>query len=199
MNGKRKYVWCVLLTAGMAVGLIVGRMMPDNQVHAVATDRIDDFAIATGFVDDELEAIYFLDVLTGTLKAKVVSNRTRNFQASYEVNLNAALKTLVEGLNLTIQQSNQAVPRGSSSRPDVQMPSAPNYVLVTGQADIRQTSGGRTRPSPSLVYVAEINTGIVMAFVLPWESGAHLSNAPYMGELMLWAGDQFTSALVRSP
>ena len=42
------------------------------------------FAIATGLVDDELEAVFILDFLTGSLKCAVLSTSTGKFTSAFE-------------------------------------------------------------------------------------------------------------------
>ena len=53
-------------------GLVLSGLWPQTPLHATATDRSDTFAIATGAVDDDTEAVYFLDFLTGDLRAVVL-------------------------------------------------------------------------------------------------------------------------------
>lgn len=189
MLNLRKLAGPAWLAVGLVAGLVAGGLVPHTPLHATATDRLENFAIATGPVDEGLEAVYYLDVLTGTLKAAVVSNQTPGFQARSEVNLNADLMKAVQAVNS----------RGGAGRPKAQLPSAPNYVMVTGLADIRRTGPARTRPSLGLVYVAETNTGIVLAYVMHWDQNTHSSNTPVVAPLTLWAFDQFTTAVVRTP
>jgi hypothetical protein len=111
-------------------------------LHAVATDRTETFAIATGFVDDGIEAIYFLDFLTGDLNAVVLGRQGRGFVALYRYNVIG---------DLGVDPSKN-----------------PKYMMVTGAADMRRTVG-RMQLSPSVVYVAEVTTGNVAAYALPWE------------------------------
>jgi len=66
-------------------------------------------------------------------------------------------------------------------------------------ADIRRQGPSQTRPSRALVYVAETNTGVLLAYVLHWNSNLHSSDVPYNAVLQLWAIDRFSTALVRSP
>ena len=74
---QSKAAW---LAWGLVIGLIVGislsGVLPQTPVHAVATHGQDSFAIATGLVQDNTEAIYFLDYLTGDLRAAVLSSQT---------------------------------------------------------------------------------------------------------------------------
>ena len=48
-----------------------------------------------------------------------------------------------------------------------------------------------------LIYVYETNTGILLAYAIPWSVEAHASNQPYSGQLILWARDQFSTAIKR--
>ena len=132
-----RLVW---LAIGLALGLVIGGWWPATPLHAVATDRYDTFAIATGPVDDQVEAIYFLDFLTGDLRAAVL-NRLGKFTAFYHYNILTDL----------------GVEPGKN----------PRFLMVTGINDI-QRGAARMRPSRSIVYVAEINSGVVAAYAIPW-------------------------------
>jgi hypothetical protein len=68
----RRLVW---LGMGLVGGLILCGVWPQTPLHAVATDRSETFAVATGFVDEGIEAVYFLDFLTGDLSAVVWADK----------------------------------------------------------------------------------------------------------------------------
>ena len=53
------------LVVGLVIGLNVAGVWPQIPVHAVATHGQDNFAIATGPLDDNVEAIFVLDSVTG--------------------------------------------------------------------------------------------------------------------------------------
>ena len=134
---QNRLVW---LAVGLALGWMVANWWPATPLHAVATDRYDTFAIATGPVDDEVEAVFFLDFLTGDLRAAVM-NQWGKFTAFYECNI----------------QKDLGVEPGKN----------PRYLMVTGINDI-QRGAARMRPGRSIVYVAEINSGLVAAYAIPW-------------------------------
>jgi hypothetical protein len=46
--------------------------------------------------------------------------------------------------------------------------------------------------------VAEANTGIVLVYVVPWSSEMHSADQPLIDKLQLWAGEQFSSAVIRT-
>ena len=183
---------------GAVVGLAVGGRWLDTPIHAMGTDRADNFIIATGAVDADVEAVYVLDGLSGVLKAGVLSGQTKTFQALYEVNVQAGLTALVEYLNKGIRTANTASRRGATPpRPEIQVPQNPHFMMVTGITDIRRGQVGRISPGQAVIYVAETTTGIVMVYALPWDKSAHSANQITGGTLVFWAGEQFTAPVNR--
>ncbi|MEX0675718.1 MAG: hypothetical protein WD063_01500 [Pirellulales bacterium] len=139
---------CVGLAAGLIVGLNLAGWWPQVPVHAVATHGQDNFAIATGPLDENVEGIFVLDSVTGDLKAAALNIQTRRFNTWYEYNVSRDL------------------PAAGAKNPQ--------YRLVTGMTNIRQVVAagqlGRT-----VVYVAEATSGQVMAYGVPWVTGRHSS------------------------
>jgi hypothetical protein len=160
------------LLCGLGIGLVIGMMFagywPNVPLHAVAADRTEGFAVATGYCDESVEAIYFLDFLTGDLSAAVVSKQTGHFNAFYTHNVAADL-----GL--------------SPSRP-------PRFLLTTGAADLRRTGGKTTTLSKSLVYVSELHSGKVAAYAIPWSSSAWNSGQTLRGQFTLLDVGRFRGA-----
>jgi hypothetical protein len=195
----KRQAWLAWLAVGLIVGLVIGGLWLETPLHAVATDRYEGFIMATGWVDEGVEAVYFLDSLTGALRAKVVSNQTQNFQAHYEANVARDFAVAVESLNVRIRQANSAARAGAPPQPEIQIPETPNYMMVTGVTDLRRGGAARARPASAMVYVAETNSGIVLAYVIPWDQHKHNGNMMEAGTLVYWAGDLFTTPLVQTP
>lgn len=144
MNGwfrTRRAAW---MGAGIVVGLIVGGLLPDSPLHAVATDRTESFAMATGEVEPGIEALYTLDFLTGDLSAYILNPGARVFGNSYRHNVLQDLK--------------------------VQQGQSPKFMMVTGHAYLR--TGGNIQMSRAVVYVSEVNSGYLAAYVLPYNPAA---------------------------
>jgi hypothetical protein len=162
------------LLAGLAVGLIVGLnvsgVWPQIPVHAVATHGQDNFAIATGPLDENIEAIFILDSVTGELKAAAMNVQTRRFNTWYEHNVSRDLPAT-----------------GTKN---------PQYRIVTGYTSIRQVPAagqlGRT-----VVYVAEATSGQVAAYGVPWVTGRYTSPIPLRQNLLLLDRWQFRTTPVR--
>ena len=72
----------------------------------------------------------------------------------------------------------------------------PRYLMVTGMTDTPR-GGGQARLSSSVVYVAEITTGQVAAYAIPWNAAQHSSGQMAKGVLMPMATTRFRTAVVR--
>jgi hypothetical protein len=197
----RRQSWLVWLALGAIGGLAATGVWPTAPLHAVATDHGENFAIATGLVDDSgVEALYVLDFVTGNLKGAVLSNlmSSGGFQTTWEANVLADLTKSVTVLNAKVKQENaMRRTKGLPARPEVQVPQSPRYMLVTGTSDLRRGSA-RVRPSRSVVYVAEATTGVVLVYVAPWAPEQHSNNTPYSAPMALLAVEQFASTVVRT-
>ncbi len=189
--------WVIGLSLGVLVGLILGGFWPNTRLHAVATDHMENFCMATGYVDESVEAVFFLDSLTGALRGGVLSNQTPGFQARYEANVLADLARTVTEANVRIGQENTVRKReGVLPQPEVRLPKAPRFMMVTGAMDLRR-GAARAQPGRSVIYVLETTTGVVLAYAVPWSSSDHQSNRPSAAPLILWGADRIASPLAR--
>lgn len=169
---QTKAAWLTIgLVIGLAIGVSLSGVLPQTSVHAVATDSQEGFAIATGMVQDDVEAIYFLDFLTGDLRAAVLSIINGKFLSFFTYNVAADL-----------------------SEPGAKNP---RYLMVTGQADLRRGLSGNIQPARSVVYVAEASSGIIAAYAMPWANQLQASGRPQMGNLILLDKKKFRTAAVR--
>lgn len=148
----------VLVATGLIVGLVVGinlrGRLPSVPLHASATDGLDNFAIATGLVDDSVEGLYFLDFITGDLKCVVVNPKTGKFNSLFSYNI-----------------AQDFVSRGGGN---------PKYLMVTGLANMPR-GRAKFQFSQSIIYIAEATTGEVAAYTIPWSSSAQAAQQPQMG------------------
>ncbi len=162
-----------LLIVGMVLGAVLTAgwhgVQSTPQAWATATHGSDNFAIATGLVDDGIEALYFLDFLTGDLRAAVVSRRNAEFTGFFQYNVL------------------QDFP---------QVNDAPRFLMVTGLADLPRGRGA-TQISKSLIYVAEATSGQVCAYVLPINSTLNASGKSQTGNLIKIGGGSFRDAFIR--
>lgn len=156
--------------AGLAVGLLVGvgmlvgamtatrsggaqAALEEMKLRAVATSNTDTFAIATGQVDEDGEAVFCLDFITGELQCFVLDARNGKVAGWFGTNVTEALK------------------RGDDTK-------KPRYVMVTGGISARGYSGN-ARPAASVVYVADGLSGEIAAYSFLWSQSAKNS---YQGQ-----------------
>jgi hypothetical protein len=164
---QRRGAW---LGIGLVLGICIGAMLPHTPSYAVATDRHETFAICTGSVDDDLEAIYFLDFLTGDLRALTISLRTSEFVGYYEYNVTQDLAT--------------------------DAGKTPRYGMITGYARLRQNTG-QLRPSHALLYVTEGTSGMVAAYALPWNGNLAQAVKPYNQSLVKLDAKPMRNVVIR--
>jgi len=154
------------IAIGLIIGLIAGGVWPQTPLHATATDRVETLAIATGPVDEDVEAIYFLDFLTGDLRGLVLGKQAGQFCGYFDLNVAEHL-----GINPSMN---------------------PRYLMATGLANLRR-GGARMQPSQAVVYVAEVSSGKVGAYAIPWNPSLAATGQKIVQKLVPVALDQFRS------
>ena len=161
------------LGMGLVLGLIIGLNLegfwPSAPLHASATHGIEKFAIATGFVDPQVEALYFLDFLTGDMRAAVINPKTGKFNSFFTRNIAADF--------------------GGAGR-------SSGYLMVTGAVNMPRGTAN-FQYADSIVYVAEAGTGQVAAYTIPWNSSMQAANKTQYGEFAPLDVQQFRTAFVR--
>jgi len=144
---RNRVAWLAAgLVIGLAASLMIGGLWPHTPLHAVGGDRTSTFAMATGPIDDEVEAVFFLDFLTGNLSAVVLGKQGNRFTNFYLYNV---LRDL-----------------------DVDPSKNPQYMMTTGMIAVRR-GAARMQPSMAAVYVAEVTGGRVAAYGIPWSKSAY--------------------------
>lgn len=162
-----------LLIVGVVVGGALtltwqgGRVMP--AAYGAATHGADNFAIATGLVENGIEALYFLDFLTGDLRATVISRTNGAFTGFFTHNVLGDFEGVLQD---------------------------PKFLMVTGLATMPR-GRGFNQLADSLIYVAEASTGQVVAYALPFNSTLHAAGKPQTGRFLKVAGGSFRDAFVR--
>jgi hypothetical protein len=153
----------------LAAGMTVSGLMPYSPLHAVGNAGGDSFAIATGPMDEEVEAIYFLDFLTGDLSAAALNPRLGRFNSLFQINVLASMQ--------------------------IDVSKNPKFLMITGILGMRRGAGPGV--AQSVVYVAESTTGRVGAFVAPWDRAASTAGRPVRGALRLLDVAQMRTTVLR--
>jgi hypothetical protein len=157
------------LVIGLVIGLNLEGLWPTAPLHASATHGIDKFAIATGLVDNSVEALYFLDFLTGDMRAAVINPKTGKFNSFFTRNI-----------------ANDFKGAGRNS----------GYLLVTGSVNMPRGSNN-FQYAQSIVYVAEAGTGMVAAYTIPWNSSLQAAGKSQYGEFQPLDVKPFRTTFIR--
>jgi hypothetical protein len=158
----------VLLGIGLVTGLVVGGVWPHTPLHAVSTDRSETYAMATGPVDADVEAVYFLDFLTGDLTALVLGKQPPQWTGFFKANAAADL--------------------------EIDPQKNPKYMMVTGMVGLRRAGGTRAQPSAAMCYVAEVSCGKVAAYAVPWQPARYAAGQMQTSPLALVGKTHFRQA-----
>src|SRR5580658_6675774 len=127
------FVW---LGLGLLAGLLVSGFWPSVPLHATSTDKIETFSMATGPVEAEYEAVYFLDHLTGDLHAFVVGRTRTGFGV-----LQHSYRKILDDFKTDDEKT-------------------PKFIMATGMADLTRGGRGQVMPSRSVLYVADVTSGL---------------------------------------
>jgi hypothetical protein len=129
------------LLTGLVIGLGIAVFLQGQPTFATATDRSDEFAIATGLVSTELEAVYLLDFKNAQLLGTVMNRQNGRFQQFYRRDLASDF----------FKNMPKAPPK-------------PKFIMVTGLMQNAQSQV----PVNHVLYVAELNTGRLLAYAMPY-------------------------------
>ena len=164
----------VLLGAGILVGVVLTAALDvwpiwETPLEAVASSAGDTMAIATGPIDQGVEGLFVLDFITSELTCQVLNPRTAKLGGVYRRNVAA---------DLGVEQGKQ-----------------PKYLMVTGFLQVKQNIGN-VKPAESVVYVADVNTGKYMAYILPWSKMAANNYQPQAAQMIPVGGGSSRNIVV---
>lgn len=168
-------------------------------------DRADTYITTTGMVEMGIEAVYVLDSMTGQLFAGVISKNMSNsaFQAKYQGNVKKDLEAVITKYNALLsaaassgsKRGGSAVSSIAATQKAIQMPQEPKFIMTTGIHD--QTGRqGAVMPSVSALYVTEVNTGLMLVYMLPWNKTSHAGNRPFASPVQLMFFDRVVTPMV---
>ncbi len=162
-RGTQRRLWtgagaALLLLSGLAIGLAINRggaavtwQFPETLLHATATDSTDNFVVATGLIDTNLEGVFFLDTISGDLQCTVFNPRSASFNALFKRNVTS---------DLQLEQDKR-----------------PKFLLVTGQISLGRFQGMPGQTAGCVAYVVEANSGRFAAYAVPWRTDSLFAGA----------------------
>ena len=163
-----------LSLALVCVGVVIGAVLPKKQAAPQPEQgiklspvsflkdtaaRSDNISIATGAIDEGLEAMFILDHGAGTLQCWFVNPRTGILAGAYATNVSNAFGG------------------GRASDKD--------FVMATGYVDFSVGKRGNIRAAKCICYVAENNSGKIAGYGLEYDPRGVTTGGFQTGELKL--------------
>ncbi len=139
-SSRRRIPGWLWLTAGVVVGLGIAALWPHRPLTAATSDRNEKFGMCTVYVSENLEAVFVLDFLTGRLTGACLGKQGTGFVQFFAAD---------PGTDLQVRPGAKA-----------------QYTMTPGLAQIRSRPG--TQPAASVIYVAEMSTGKVGCYAIPF-------------------------------
>ena len=145
------------LGVGVVVGLLLSGALPHSPANASASSQLDNLVISTGAVDGDGEAVFILDALSGDVMGWVINPNSGTFTAVYKYNI-------IRDLGVDTNKG-------------------PKYVMVTGNQQFRRGAGG-VKMAGSVLYIAELTSGKMVALGFPWNRALRSGTTPYAGSFV---------------
>ena len=121
--------------------------LPPIELMAGTASRTKSMSMATGLVDNNAEALFVLDHISGNLQCWLLNAKTGQVGGIYTANVASDLMTV-----------------GKTGEPD--------YVMTTGNFFFSGRKTGNMSPGKSVCYVADASTGNVVGYGLIYNTQA---------------------------
>ncbi len=130
----------VLLGTGVLLGLVLAFYWPHEEAQAATVDRSSKIAMVTCYTQTgSSDAVFVLDFVTGRLVGAAYNTQSGGFNQTYGRNLAA----------------------------DFGVDENAEYAIVPGRVSLPQR-GGSAPPAEGGLYVAELNSGMVIMYGYPF-------------------------------
>ncbi|MBR5626221.1 MAG: hypothetical protein IKW74_01210 [Thermoguttaceae bacterium] len=135
-------------------------------VSAAASCEMNGCVLSTGYFTNGTEMLHYLDSQSGRLSSALLSRTEQQFIKTFTRLIKPDLADAAQKLNIPV-------------------PSNPQFIMVSGETDMRQVgAGSMNNLAKAFVYIAEINSGIVLVYAIPSQGDRDLvvSN----GDIIFW-------------
>ncbi|MEM7455831.1 MAG: hypothetical protein AAF456_15870 [Planctomycetota bacterium] len=133
------------------------------ELQADTSSKGKTMSLATGLIDnnrgDLAEGLFLLDHLTGNLDCWVINTRTGEVSAKFSSNV---------ARDMALEQLGDV-----------------DYVMVTGRTDFVGANAGNVRPAKCICYVADANSGAVVAYGIQFNPTAFAQGDLQQSEMIL--------------
>ena len=151
MKNKYQLYWTIPVSIAVTAFVFWLTTPPPSPVHAMTAHGTEKKTMVTVPLDSGMEAVVALDNVTCELTGYVLDRFNGKFFIQYRYNV----------------ANDFPIERGKPAR----------FVMVAGQASFRQFTGNE-RLAEGVVYVAEENSGQVVAYGIPWNTQLRANTAP---------------------
>ncbi len=130
---------------GLVAGLVIATLWPHEPVQAITNSRAEKFEMFTAQASaiNGNEGVFVLDHLTGSIVGAVMDPQAAQFTALYTYNL---------AKDFNLDQIGK-----------------PEFAILCGITQLQNRPGNRVQTAPGVIYVAELNSGLVNAYAFSWE------------------------------
>ncbi len=133
-SSSQKWLW---LGAGTLFGMMLSYYLPHEPAYAETAAVGEKFAMCTASTGPgQSDAVFILDMVTGRLLGAVYNSQANGFTQTYARNLAADFKVIENA----------------------------QYVIVSGFAGNISGGSGGGAPATGVIYVGELNSGIVACY-----------------------------------
>ena len=165
-NSMKSKKYSIVISVGIGFALLIGlttgigvyignrlaqdrqlTQLPPMELMAGTAARTKSLSMATGLIDNNVEALFVLDHLTGNLQCWLLNTKTGNVGGIYRAS--AATDLAVAGKSGT-----------------------PEYIMTTGNFFFRGGTSGSNTPANSICYIGDANTGNVVGYSLTYNEQA---------------------------
>lgn len=165
-NSMKSKKYSIVISVGIGFALLIGlttgigvyignrlaqdrqlAQLPPMELMAGTAARTKSLSMATGLIDNNVEALFVLDHLTGNLQCWLLNTKTGNVGGIYRAS--AATDLAVAGKSGT-----------------------PEYIMTTGNFFFRGGTSGSNTPANSICYIGDANTGNVVGYSLTYNEQA---------------------------
>jgi hypothetical protein len=132
--------------------------LPPIQLKAGTASRTKSMSMATGLLENNAEALFVLDHVSGNLQCWLLNSRTGNVGGIFTTNVAADL--------MMVNKTGE-----------------PDYVMTTGNFFFTGNTTGNVGPARSVCYVADATSGNVVGYSVLYNKQAILRGQVLTGKL----------------
>ncbi len=131
---------------GLVAGILICTLWPHEPAQAITNSRADKFEMFTAPASalNGIEGVFVMDHLTFQIRGAVLDPQQAQFTAFYFRDLKQDFPIDAIG-------------------------GKPEFAVLSGRGQLQNRPGMRVQTAPGVIYVAELNSGMVVGYAFSWE------------------------------